>query len=278
MSSTSSSSVTGDNSTILNVEQLDVCFHVDIHGSTALRDSFVSFIKSPLKKIFEPPKQLKVISGLNLKVKRGEKVGILGLNGAGKTTLCRAIAGMYQGTAGKITVNGTVRSVFDTTVGVIPELTGRENAELLCDLIYPHLSKAERTAVLADALEFSELGDFLDVAFLKYSKGMQVRLCLSIISARPCDLLILDEVFDGADAFFQKKISKRILNLIEESGAVLFVSHAPDQIRLACNRVAVLADRKIIFDGPVEEGIRFYYNRYRDLLDGNIRPLQTELS
>lgn len=272
MSSISSSNV------ILDVKNLGISFRVDVHSANHLRDEFVSFFRSPIRYLREPPKSLVVLDDLNLQVKRGEKVGILGLNGAGKTTLCRAIAGMYQGNTGHITVNGKVRSVFDTTVGVIPELTGRENGELLCDLIYPQLNKAERAEVLKDALEFSELGDFLDVAFFKYSKGMQVRLCLSLISARPCDLLILDEVFDGADAFFQKKISKRILGLIEESGAVLFVSHAPDQIRLACNRVAILADRKIIYDGPVEEGIRHYYSRYHDLLEGNIRPLQTELS
>jgi len=96
---------------------------------------------------------------------------------------------------------------------------------------------------------------------MTYSKGMQARLSLSIISAKKCDLLILDEVFDGADEFFQKKISERVLRMIHDSGAVMFVSHSPEQIRLACNRCVVIKNSAIAFDGSVEDGIDFYHKR-----------------
>ncbi|MBI3543174.1 MAG: ABC transporter ATP-binding protein [Deltaproteobacteria bacterium] len=87
---------------------------------------------------------------------------------------------------------------------------------------------------------------------------MQARLCLSMISCRPCDILILDEVFDGADAFFREKISSRILKMIESSGAVLFVSHGMEQVRRVCNRVLVLKEGAVVFDGDVETGIKLY--------------------
>ena len=87
---------------------------------------------------------------------------------------------------------------------------------------------------------------------------MQARLCLSLISAQENDLLILDEVFEGADQFFREKISKRIKNMILKSGAVIFVSHSFEQIHQVCNRVLIIKNRQLIFDGSPEEGQRIY--------------------
>jgi ABC-type polysaccharide/polyol phosphate transport system ATPase subunit len=87
---------------------------------------------------------------------------------------------------------------------------------------------------------------------------MQARLCLSLVAARPCDLFILDEVFDGADEFFREKISAQMLKTMDRSGAVIFVSHGADQIRRVCNRVIVLSQGAVAFDGGVEEGLEFY--------------------
>ncbi len=94
--------------------------------------------------------------------------------------------------------------------------------------------------------------------FHLYSNGMQARLSLSLVSGKPCDLLILDEVFDGADAEFRERVSKRILSTIEKSGAVIFVSHGMEQIRKVCNRVIVLVGGQILHDGGVNEGIERY--------------------
>jgi ABC-type polysaccharide/polyol phosphate transport system ATPase subunit len=184
-------------------------------------------------------------------------VGLLGVNGTGKTSLCRCIAGIYAPTSGKIAMNGRLRAIFDTAVGIQPELTGMENARLLAELIYPE-SDYDRERLVQEATEFSELGKFLDVPYRLYSNGMQARLCLSLISSQPCDLLILDEVFDGADAFFREKIAARILKMISRSGAVLFVSHGADQIQRVCNRLIVIRDGSIAHDGDVEEGLALY--------------------
>ena len=111
---------------------------------------------------------------------------------------------------------------------------------------------------MADAEEFSELGKYMDVPFKLYSKGMRARLFLSLISSRPSDLLILDEVFNGADHFFSEKITRRVKDLILKSGAVLFVSHSHELVNEVCNRVLVFDNRKIIFDGSPADGIEFY--------------------
>ncbi len=110
-----------------------------------------------------------------------------------------------------------------------------------------------------EALEFSELGHFLDIPFRQYSKGMQTRLMLSLISSQATDILILDEVLDGADYFFQQKLSVRMKNFIASAGATVFISHIADQIREVCDQVLVMNKGKIGFFGAVEEGLDYYH-------------------
>ncbi|MCK5073157.1 MAG: ABC transporter ATP-binding protein [Bacteriovoracaceae bacterium] len=247
--------------TVLKIEKLNIVFNSYVYRRETIRDRFVRAVGSPLSSLRSNKNQLHVLKDFNLEVKKGERLGILGHNGSGKTTLCRCIAGMLIPSTGRISVNGTRRSIFNTTIGIIPELTGRENAYLLSVLMFPELENDERNDLLEEALEFSELGDFLDTPYMHYSKGMQARLCLSVISSNECDLLILDEVFDGADMFFQEKIAKRVLNLIKNSGAVVFVSHNLEQIRTACNQVMVIDGGNAWFKGDVEEGIKLYTSR-----------------
>lgn len=243
---------------ILEVRDLDIHYKYDLYRSFNLRDKFVKIMTNPFAELFSKTRVNKVLMDINLMVHQNERIGILGVNGAGKTTLCRAICGMYYPSKGSVKVSGKVRAIFDTSVGIVNELTGRENAVLLSHLIYPELNKVERKKYIEDAISFSELGEYIDAPFQSYSKGMQARLCLSLISSKESDLLILDEVFDGADEFFQKKIAVRVLDMIKKSGAVIFVSHSPEQVRRSCNRVIVIHHNKIAFDGNVDDGISFY--------------------
>jgi ABC-type polysaccharide/polyol phosphate transport system ATPase subunit len=157
---------------------------------------------------------------------------------------------------GQIISTLEVRAIFDTGTGIMPELTGRENAYLLARLFFPDVRDLK--PLVEEAIEFSELGHFIDIPFRQYSKGMQSRIMLSLISSKPTDILILDEVFDGADVFFQKKLSTRMKSFIENAGATIFVSHSSDQIRQVCNTLMVLKNGKISFLGNVEEGLNHY--------------------
>jgi ABC-type polysaccharide/polyol phosphate transport system ATPase subunit len=112
--------------------------------------------------------------------------------------------------------------------------------------------------MVEEAIEFSELGHFIDVPFNQYSKGMQSRLLLSLISSQPADILILDEVFDGADIFFQKKLAERMKSFIQKAGATIFVSHSLAQIKEVCNKVLVIHNGKVRFFGDVDPGIESY--------------------
>jgi ABC-type polysaccharide/polyol phosphate transport system ATPase subunit len=243
---------------ILTVDQLTLKFFLETYHKSTFRDLFVNIFDPDheVEKASQDPAEILVADDLSFTVNKGERVALIGSNGSGKTSLCRCIAGTYRPTSGRIAVQGSVRAIFDVALGIQPELTGRENAHLLSAFMYPYHHDRER--LVAEALEFSELKHFLDVPYRTYSNGMQTRLCLSLASASPCDLLILDEVFEGADRFFREKISARMIQVIERSGACLFVSHNSDQIERVCNRAILLGHGKILFDGPVQQALQIY--------------------
>lgn len=245
---------------IVRVKNLSYAHNVKYHGNDSLKESFISIFNSPTGKRLSRKERIVIFDNVSFDLKKGEQLGVLGINGAGKTTMCRLLASFYSPDAGQVQVNGEVRAIFDTSVGIIEELTGRENATMIAELMFPNLSSEEKKEIIQDAIEFSELNEFIDIPYNKYSKGMQSRLCLSLVSSRPGDLLILDEVFDGADQFFKEKIAVRVKNMIHQSGASFIVTHNPEHLRQTCNRVIIIDDKKIVFDGAVEEGIHFYNN------------------
>jgi ABC-type polysaccharide/polyol phosphate transport system ATPase subunit len=247
-------STSNSKAVILRLTDMKLVFHAETYRSRTLRDLFFRMTHPLPKK--QPKKIITVADGINLEIRQGERVGIIGTNGSGKTSLCRCIAGTYKPSAGSVEVFGKVRAIFDIGLGIQPELTGRENADLLSAFMFPE--DENRHELVQKALEFSELGEFLDVPYRTYSNGMQARLCLSLAAAKACDLYILDEVFDGADRFFREKISARMIEVLRQSGAVIFVSHNPEQILTVCNRIIVLRNGKIEYDGPVQAGLDYY--------------------
>ncbi len=244
---------------LVEVKNLKLHFPLRVHRSSSFRDVFVQAVRHPVQTFTKVPQLLEILTDVNLTISKGDRIALIGVNGTGKTTLCRAIAGFYKPTGGTILQAGKIRAIFDTIVGIYPELTGRENANVLAEFLYPEMQNSVEK--INQALEFSELGSFLDTPFKHYSNGMQARLCLSILTIEPTDLLILDEVFEGADQFFREKISERVVQLIENSGAVLFVSHNEDQLSRVCTRAVWLHHGKVEFDGDIQEGLR----RYRSL-------------
>lgn len=250
MTSTASSDV------LLKVSNLKVHYELEHYHHQGLRDVFVSALTHPMEFLFRMPEIFYVLDDVSFELRRGTRLGLIGVNGSGKTTLCRCIAGMIHAQQGKIETQAEVRAIFDTGTGIQPELTGRENAWLLARLFFPDVE--DLGPIVNESIEFADLGHFIDIPFRQYSKGMQSRLMLSLISSKPTDLLILDEVFDGADVFFQEKLSIRMKSFIEKAGATIFVSHSFDQIRQVCNQVMVFHKGKIAFMGDVDKGIEEY--------------------
>lgn len=241
---------------ILNITELSVSFPMRYFKQTSLKDLFIQILSGPFSKNYSKSEK-PILKNISLNVKEGDRIGIVGVNGAGKSTLCRAIAGIYSSNSGIVERKGRVRAIFGSALYLYSELSGRENARVIAEIYYPEYYH-ELESIIEESLAFSELGEYLDAPLKTYSNGMLVRLTLSLLSAKPTDLLILDEVFDGADEFFREKIAKRVRNLIDNSGAVIFVSHYQSQIETICNRALLLSNGELIYDGNINETFNLY--------------------
>lgn len=196
------------------------------------------------------------LNGVNFEVKQGEKIGIIGKNGAGKSTLLKIISRITEPTDGKIEFYGKISSMLEVGTGFNRELTGRENIYLNGAIL--GMTRAEIDAKFDDILEFSEVGKFIDTPVKRYSSGMFVRLAFAVASHLEPDILLVDEVLAVGDTRFQKKCIQKMRSIADSGKTILFVSHQMNTIRQLCDRVIVLKEGKVIYDGEVEGGIRLY--------------------
>lgn len=196
------------------------------------------------------------LNGLDLDIKEGEKVGIIGRNGAGKSTLLKAMAGIYPLQSGTIETSGRIRSLFELSVGFEPDATGREN------ITYRGLLLGETPKGVKDKeqaiVEFADLGEFIDYPLKTYSAGMMVRLAFAISTSISGDILLLDEILAAGDASFQEKAKKRMQELIDQAKIIVVVSHDMVSIRRICTRAIYLRAGKLVADGDVEHVIKEY--------------------
>lgn len=196
----------------------------------SMKEYLVQMVKGKIK--YEEFWALKNIS---FEVKKGEVLGIIGHNGAGKSTLLKVISGILKPTEGSVQVNGTVVPMLELGSGFDFDLTGRENVFLNGAILgYSEQFLKEK---YEEIVEFSELGQFIDVPLRNYSSGMVMRLAFSIATVVQPDILIVDEILAVGDAEFQAKSKKRMLELMGGGTTVLFVSHSLEQIREMCDRV-----------------------------------------
>lgn len=216
-------------------------------------------IKAAVKAFIKPNSNKEdfwALKGVTFNVEQGEKVGIIGKNGAGKSTLLKIISRITEPTEGRIEMLGKISSMLEVGTGFNGELTGRENIYLNGAIL--GMTKAEIDAKFDEILEFSEVGKFIDTPVKRYSSGMFVRLAFAVASHLEPDILLVDEVLAVGDTRFQKKCIDKMLSIATSGKTILFVSHQMNTIRQLCDRVIVLRDGEVIFDGDVEEGIRIY--------------------
>lgn len=186
------------------------------------------------------------LQGIDLAIRAGERVGIVGRNGAGKTTLLKLISGNFAATAGAVTVNGQIQALMATGLGFFPQFTGEQNARSA--LAYNGLSGARLETALRDVGEFAELGEFFKLPMSTYSLGMGARLQFAVATAVEPDIFIVDEVLGAGDDYFMMKSAARMRKLAFSGCTLLLVSHAPQQILHFCTRAIWLDRGKIIMD------------------------------
>lgn len=197
------------------------------------------------------------LNGVSFTVNKGEAVGIIGSNGAGKSTLLKLLTHVTAPSAGDIDLYGRVASMLEVGTGFHPEMTGRENVYLNGAIL--GMTRSEIDAKMAEIIEFSEVGDFIDTPVKRYSSGMFVKLAFSVAAHLDSEIMIMDEVLAVGDMKFQQKCLGKMSDVANQDGrTVLYVSHNMSTIRQLCTRCVVLDKGKVIFDGDVEQAIAVY--------------------
>lgn len=199
------------------------------------------------------------LDGINLEVKKGEALGIIGGNGAGKSTLLKILSRVTAPTEGDIWVDGRISSMLEVGTGFHAELTGRENIYMNGAIL--GMSRKEVHSKIESIIDFSECRQFIDTPVKRYSSGMYVKLAFAVASHLDAEIMVMDEVLAVGDMKFQKKCLGKMGDEAKGGKTVLYVSHNMATIRKLCNRCVVLDRGHIIYDGDVEKAIGIYMNK-----------------
>lgn len=190
---------------------------------------------------------VRALSGINLRLRDGDRVGLLGHNGAGKSTLLRVLSGVYVPTSGVARIDGHAGSLIDISLGIDPEATGRENIYVRGGLL--GMSKKEINDRIDEIIEFSELGDFIDMPLRTYSTGMHMRLAFSVSTIVKPEILIMDEWLSVGDEGFKQKAEDRMKDLVQSTNILIIATHSRHLAEQTCNRLIWLEHGKIRSDG-----------------------------
>ena len=233
----------------------DVCltYRVRTHNHTTLKDYVLGCIGRPHG---NPMVEVNALRRIDLNLKDGDRLGILGDNGAGKSTLLKLIAGIYPPTSGVCMRDGKVSSLFDLVAGFEPDATGWENIYLRGYLQGQSPADIRRKA--ADIATFCGLGDHLDLPVRYYSSGMSVRLAFAIATAVDPEILVIDEVLAAGDAAFQRQALSRVEAMMRDAKIVALASHSLDALRQFCTQAIWLEHGSIRMSGACDEVVVAY--------------------
>ena len=212
----------------------------------SLKEYFIRLVHRNLKY-----KEFWALKDVTFAIRKGDRVGILGLNGAGKSTLLKVIAGVLKATEGTVSVKESVVPLLELGAGFDKDYTGAENIYLYGSMLgYRRDFIREK---FDEIVKFSELGDFINVPVKNYSSGMRARLGFSIATIVDPQILILDEVLSVEDAKFKKKSANKLKKMMKSGVTVLLVSHQSEQVRSICNKAIILDHGRLIASGKADE-------------------------
>jgi lipopolysaccharide transport system ATP-binding protein len=235
----------------LSFHNLGMCFRMHREKVTTLKEAILGRFRH-LGNVDE----FWALKDVSFDVQPGEAVALVGHNGSGKSTLLRIAAGVLRPSEGTVRVDGRVSPMIELAAGFDPDLTGRDNV-FLNGALMGH-SRREMAGKLDRIVEFSELGEFIDVPVKNYSSGMYMRLGFAIAADVDPEILMVDEVLAVGDERFQAKCFERIREIRRNGCTILFVSHAAETVVDLCDRAIVLHHGRMAFDGKPPEAIERY--------------------
>ena len=197
-----------------------------------------------------------VLKGINIEIKKGETVALIGTNGSGKSTLLKLMTKIIYPTKGKITTVGKLTSLLELGAGFHDDFTGRENIYFNASIF--GLTKSEIDKKVDDIIAFSELEEFIDNPVRTYSSGMYMRLAFSVAINVNAEILLIDEILAVGDQHFQDKCFNKLKELKESDKTIVIVSHSLESIRKLCNRAIWIKDGRVEMDGEANKVIDKY--------------------
>lgn len=234
---------------MIKLENIGIKFNLGIERNYSFKQFFVDlFTTSKRKKINQ---NFWALKNVDLEIKKGEVLGLIGSNGAGKSTLLKVVAGVMKPTEGNVFVGGAISPMIELGAGFDVDLTARENIFLNAAVL--GYSEEYIKSKFDEIVEFSELRDFIDVPVRNFSSGMVARLAFSVATAVEPEILIVDEILGVGDMSFQAKSEGKMMEMITGGTTVIYVSHSIDSIKKLCTRVAWLEHGKILKVGNTKE-------------------------
>ena len=234
------------------IEVKDLCKEFVVYEDKAY------FIKERLANLGRNRKQKhKVLNDINVDIKQGETVGLIGVNGCGKSTFLKMLTRIIYPEKGTIKINGKVSSLIELGAGFNIDFTGRENIYFNASIY--GLGKKDVDKVIDKIIDFSELGEFIDVPVRTYSSGMYMRLAFSIAINVEADILLIDEILAVGDSRFQEKCYNKLHELKASKKTIVFVSHGMDTVESLCDRALWFYNGHLEMDGKPLDVIRKYF-------------------
>ena len=230
----------------VKVDHVSILFNLNKEGVDSFKEYMIKLLKRQLHY-----DEFWALTDVSFELKKGERLGILGLNGAGKSTLLKTIAGVLKPYSGSVSVKGVIAPLLELGAGFDGQYTGKENIFLYGSVM--GYSREFIASKYDEIVKFSELEKFIDVPLKNYSSGMKARLGFAIATAVEPEVLILDEVLSVGDAKFRKKSEAKVMSMFGSGVTVLFVSHSLEQVQRLCNKAILLDHGELIAQGTIEE-------------------------
>ena len=242
-------------SLVIDVDGVTVNFPLSRPGLHTIKRKFRNMF---LKEKVKAPERA-VLKDISLEIKKGEVLGIIGRNGCGKSTLLRTISGIYRPSSGVVKSRGQLFLLAGIRIGFTGNLTGRENAYLYGSIL-GH-SKQKMDDLMPSIIEFSELHEYIDMPLRTYSSGMTARLGFSVATAVQPEVLLIDEVLAVGDQEFKERSKERILEMVDNAGTVVIVSHSFGLLKNICDRLVLLEDGVVKAMGEPDYVIDVYHGK-----------------
>lgn len=239
-----------DNDIAIKVNHVYKSFNVYYDRANTLKERLL-FIGRNKKR-----EKREILNDINIDIKKGENVALIGVNGSGKSTLLKLMTQIIFPNKGTIETHGKLTSLLELGAGFHPDFSGRENIYFNSSIF--GLTKKEIDSRLDQIIEFSELGELIDNPVRTYSSGQYMRLAFSVAINVDAEILLIDEILSVGDQHFQEKCFNKMRELKKEGKTMVFVTHSMESVRNLCDRAIWLYNGKVRMDGNTDEVVNEY--------------------